>query len=1560
MGQDLILIKRNGSRVPLANRRTATVVTSAKQNWALNGEDTVDITVTSPFAQSYAIGDKITVFGRDYTLNRLPKPKKDGMHNFQYTLQFEGVQYDLLRVTYDVTIDTTNNQTQDVLGDSLIGNLRRYLTVLVANANRVFPGKWGLGVVPDTAQDVSMSFGESDNCLSVLQSILGKFDESYYFDIVKTNGVYVIHVLSMSQTLPFTLTFGKGGGLYSLTRDNVSSSNIVTRLKVYGSTSNITSKYRADRLCLPGRSKGGSFIEKPDAVARYGIFEGRKHFENIKPSFTGHVQVLGDSVLEFIDNTISFDINEKDADGNTKYLMNGTSAKVHFNTGNLAGYEFEISKYDHATRKVTLRKFTDDRGDSFPSATSAAFQFKAASGNYPGDEYKILDITLPDTFIAKAESQLLSEALKYYDQNSQPKVSYSVSVTKEFLEKRFATDAGIVNVFAPGQYIKIKDADIDVDKSIRIKSISRNILDPYEYSLTISDTVTTSVTNRVLSELIEIDKVLTINDLKDPARARANWRTSREVMDMVFDPEGDYYTDKIKPNSIDTLALSVGAKSMQFGLTNTVFQPNYNGNPQILKWQGGVLTHYTIKEEAAVSWVLADGQITMPTNNQAYYIYAKCNKNGTDGTIDITTKQHKVEEDANWYYFWIGVVNSVDAELKARSIALSYGFTMVNGRFIKTGCVQSADGGTYFDLDKGEIGGRIVFNSNGELKTLEELGQEALDSKNFIDNTLPGLFDEIKAQLDGQIEQFFEEVDPLPTMEQPDTPNAPASEWTTQAMKDAHLGDLYYNTTSGKVWRYIKKTDGSVVRYVWSALTDAELAQALALANDALTLAKTKRRIFTATPVTPYEIGDLWVKGASGGIYVCTKTRESGSFTSSDWGVASNYTDGSDIWDYLDTTLNDTIADITNQLDGKIESWFQDTDPALAWLTTEEKLLHVGDMWYNRTTKTLSCYCNTGKAPNPFAWVKIEDQKALDAYNKASDAQDTADGKRRIFVDTPTTPYDVGDLWVQGDAGGIMVCKQERLSGAYVADDWGVASNYTDGSDIWEFINTMNDDITNSLDTITTQLDGKIETWFQSADPATDWTTDDAKNLHVGDMWYNTTLKTLSRYCKTEVRLFNKPPRLMFYWMQIQDQKAIDAYTLASQANTTKRQVFLDSPWLHLPYDKGDLWLDGKDLRHCITSRIVGDTEAGINDWVLSVTYDNTKTIIDGGLVTSGTIQVAGDEHSILAGITGSGTANTDIRMWAGAAFENRKTAPFRVQQNGKVFMTDADVTGRIKATSGEFSGTINALSGKIGGLSIRGNDLVGLNANGDEVVKIGLGSLPGIGSAFRTEMIQFTLGERPGYNTVDVTEPEYSNGFTTAAVRYYGRMEVDNNSMPPSTYSDTWMGCRLSFTLNKAVKNLTLGRFSIGHETMSQTGGGNRTDVTGGGTLYRVVGSSRTKIKDFYLSTQGDDIFVDALVPGNYEIDFDVQVSHSGTYWQGNVCLYIDGGIFVTVADTVANTTILAPDGILVIQGSDKYLSFSATNGFETRFGDHGIKVSSAGTQMLVNGTWKTIQNKT
>jgi len=432
--------------------------TSAKQKRDLQGADTVTITITSAEAVTYGIGDTITVFGRKYCLNRMPKITKNSARELTYELEFEGVQYDLLRVTYDLTISTTSNQLQEIQAEQLTGDLRRFATVLISNANRVFPAKWSLGTVPDTASDVTLTFSETDNCLSVLQNLCTEFKVE--FSIETVNGVNVISFDEETGSIfPFTFRYGRGNGIYQLSRQNVDSSNIITRLKVYGSTENISRKYRAYRLCLPNKTKAQSYIEDQAAMAQYGVWEACKYFEDIKPTFNGEVTSIDSTdVLKFTDTSM-FDLNAVDSEGNTLYLIPGCSAKIHFNTGNLAGYEFDVHIYDHATHTFTLKQFEDENGNLFPSDTSAAFKISV------GDEYKIIDVALPQTYVDDAEDELETKATEYFNQNKQPKVKYSLDIDPVYLA-RLMSSQGTADVFSPGDWIPIQDTDIgeQVDK----------------------------------------------------------------------------------------------------------------------------------------------------------------------------------------------------------------------------------------------------------------------------------------------------------------------------------------------------------------------------------------------------------------------------------------------------------------------------------------------------------------------------------------------------------------------------------------------------------------------------------------------------------------------------------------------------------------------------------------------------------------------------------------------------------------------------------------------------------------------------------------------------------------------------------------------------------------------------------------------------------------------------------------------------------------------------------------------------------------------------------------
>ena len=686
----------DGTETLLESHANGTVVTSAKQTVSENNQDVVKMTILSAVQIALSIGDSIDVFGRRYWINQQVPMTKVGENNYKYDPTFEGIQYQLARSSYDVNIDP-NLTNADLRSDSLTGDLRRFVSVLILSSNDGTPGVFEMGDVPEDTETKTLTFGDGDNCLSVAQRLSQEYNLPLSIDPNQAGTKYLISYGKETNVFGTQFKFGAGKGIYELKRDNVSSANIVNKLKVRGGTKNITNKYRCLNLLLPNKNRAQSYIVDQDSIDHFGVWTGKKTFTDIYPHRTGTVTAIdANDVQNFVDSAMDFDLNDVDSGGATKYLIEGLSPKIHFNSGNLAGYEFDIVSYNHTTKTFRIKKFTDEAGLVIPSDTSNAFKVAV------GDEYVILDINMPDSYIEAAEEELEDKAEEYLAQNSVPKVKYSLTFSELFI-KALMNGNPSQNLFWIGDFVPIKDDDIGVDKAIRITGITRDLLDLYNYGITISDIAfTVSIQTRIISDLIEHNKIIQINELNDPARARRNWKDAQELIGMVFDPDG-YFTDKIRPASIETIALTVGAKSMQFGLVGTVFQPNYGGNGNRVVVTGGTLVHYTIDDQQAVSWTMQNGDFTMQSDSGVYYIYAKCSRTTNAGQFVFSTDPIKCESDPNYYYFWVGVLHSKDANTGTRAISLSYGFTQINGRYITTGRIQSADGNNYIDLDENKI-----------------------------------------------------------------------------------------------------------------------------------------------------------------------------------------------------------------------------------------------------------------------------------------------------------------------------------------------------------------------------------------------------------------------------------------------------------------------------------------------------------------------------------------------------------------------------------------------------------------------------------------------------------------------------------------------------------------------------------------------------------------------------------------------------------------------------------------------------------------------------------------
>ena len=161
--------------------------------------------------------------------------------------------------------------------------------------------------------------------------------------------------------------------------------------------------------------------------------------------------------------------------------------------------------------------------------------------------------------------------------------------------------------------------------------------------------------------------------------------------------------------------------------------------------------------------------------------------------------------------------------------------------------------------------------------------------------------------------------------------------------------------------------------------------------------------------------------------------------------------------DFVDAVYDPAISNLQSQIDGQIETWFYDylptieNAPANSWTTDSEKDKHLGDLFYIVDNKEYGGQAyRWAKIGTEYKWDYVEDTATVKALADAAKAQDTADQKRRVFISTPTPPYDEGDLWMQGASGDIMTCVNSRQSGNYISSDWEKKNKYTDDTAVTE------------------------------------------------------------------------------------------------------------------------------------------------------------------------------------------------------------------------------------------------------------------------------------------------------------------------------------------------------------------------------------------------------------------------------------------------------------------------------------------------------------------------------
>lgn len=642
-------------------RADVTVDNSSVLKHTLLGQNTIALSFVLEEYIDFAIGDYINFKGTTYKALKQPVVKKATAVSYNYNIDFYSPQYD-----YDNTLMILNGETDFVLR----GKIDTFLNLINENMNRNVVGNpYVLNSFPNDTPYKDMAFN-GESCLNALQKVCKEFEVEYSIDNNGT-GLDIAYNLGVTTALAFEFK----QGLRNIERKETNDGVFATRLYAFGGTRNVIfGDYGAKRIRL------GSPYYIEQNVASFGVIEKQIIFDEIYPRREGTISAEGADEFIFYDTGMDFDINNQ---------LTSETAKVTFNTGILSGYTFEIFKYDNATKEFTLNAITDDQDTTLPNPTRKPTV---------GDKYVIHDIKMPATYITAAENELATKASAYLGQHSLPNVVYDIAPDPVYFENN------LIDLKA-GDLITINDTDFGITIETKIIDITQSVANPYVYQIKVGNNASISFLTRTLDAIKGTNDQIQISVFDrtlERARIKNRLDDLNTLTSSVFDPSGDYFDpNKIKPLSIETASLSVGAKPLNMQFIDLEIETNYNSDPNQLRITASDMVHFTI-EETVREWSVSALTTTIP-DNDARYLYCKVVETSgqTTGVFELDSLKRTIDSEVGFYNFLVGVVHSVRDN--ARGISLLYGQTFINGRYITTGRIQSIDGLNFFDLDANQF-----------------------------------------------------------------------------------------------------------------------------------------------------------------------------------------------------------------------------------------------------------------------------------------------------------------------------------------------------------------------------------------------------------------------------------------------------------------------------------------------------------------------------------------------------------------------------------------------------------------------------------------------------------------------------------------------------------------------------------------------------------------------------------------------------------------------------------------------------------------------------------------
>lgn len=659
-----------------------------------------------------------------YTLEKPESLKMKHSRYFEYTVVFDSPQAKAGKWKFRNPVDRR-------LKFPLTAKPIEHLQMFVDNMNQRDSG-WTIGRCID-APEKTISYNHAF-CIDALSQMADEWETEYEF-VGKQVSLWKVEY---NRDNPLPLSYGKGNGFKpGIGRSNYEDSTPIEILYVQGGEQNIdASQYGSPELLLPknqtirfdgvhfegesGFNSSKARTYKTDADG-FSIRRADKPLSSqaedsldcseIYPSRVGTISAVtvvdvGKHFYDIVDNSIPASLNFEEC------LIEGETLTIIPQTGMLAGKEFEAKYIHNATSGKAARRFEivpqEIDGQTMPG------------GNYVpkvGDKYAVFHCMLPAAYICDnatktgASWDMFRQGVKYLYDNEEQKFTFTGELDGIWAKKDWLNIGGRIKL---GGFVQFSDERFQPEGMlVRIIGIKDYINNPHSPEIELSNS---TVGRTVSSDLRKIESNEVVMDTlhKEALQfTKRRYRDSMETIEMLGDALLDNFSNSINPIAVQTMAMLIGDKSLQFEFVNSMTNPipiahnvTYNQTTKILSVPAGIIQHYTLGIDTISSSHASDEYkfwslpsfTTPPLTDETkkYYLYAKVSQTDKTGTFYISEQAIAMEGVSGYYHLLMGVLNSeYDGE---RSYVSLYGFTEVQPGQVITNKVASANGKNFMDF----------------------------------------------------------------------------------------------------------------------------------------------------------------------------------------------------------------------------------------------------------------------------------------------------------------------------------------------------------------------------------------------------------------------------------------------------------------------------------------------------------------------------------------------------------------------------------------------------------------------------------------------------------------------------------------------------------------------------------------------------------------------------------------------------------------------------------------------------------------------------------------------